>query len=232
MDCCTPPNLQALISQGYGLAAQFLGTTFDAYRPSDPMVPIQAPAIATLTAAFDSDAKFSFGKPAPYGKPLYYGLVDPTELFPGDYLLGDPTVEAPETYFLASFEALNPPLFVRCNRIIDLLATADAAGQDADTLDSPNQNGRTDADDVPLLIGWPASVLTKTRGEQPPSRLPGDQRAAYFEVLLPLSITKLPQPVKIEPGHRLRDDLGQTYTVATAELSHLGWRLLAVVNQT
>ena len=218
MDQC---RLQARINYGLGRAARHLGAPVDICRPTDASSDNWTCIDFGRMAKMEVDPDYGHKRPADIGKPRYYLLGDCTGLCPGDYLRGNQG-----TFFIASMEPNVGALCEVCNRTLDLLETADAANPDAGGY-STNPDGRTDATDVLLLKGWPASVLTKTRGDTPPSKLPGDVRAAYFEVLLPLVV-----PIEITQNMRLRDETGQSYEVTTAEKSPQCWRLLVQQENT
>ena len=54
-----------------------------------------------------------------------------------------------------------------------------------------------------------------------PGELPGDAGTPFWTILLP------PTPVDLLAADVLRDDTGLTYAIASAELTALGWRLIA-----
>ena len=85
--------------------------------------------------------------------------------------------------------------------------------------------GYTRADAEPLLSGFPASVLNAGMAGLDPTDLPSDVVPESWQVLLPAVC----EPV-LRTGDLMRDDLGRTGVVSSAELSDLGWRLL--VKQT
>jgi hypothetical protein len=57
-----------------------------------------------------------------------------------------------------------------------------------------------------ILAGWPISQLQGTKGERGQANLPGDVR--------------------------MSDDIGRFWTISSAELTDLGWRLTAVLAET
>jgi hypothetical protein len=69
---------------------------------------------------------------------------------------------------------------------------------------------------VPIVEGWPASVLTQI------ARVSGalpDSRFGNWTLLLPLL------PARILAGDVVTDDIGRSFLVASAEQSDLGWRM-------
>lgn len=210
-------GIQAKVAYGYLKAATYLGATFTQYRPDGPANPISdANQIATLKAAFDPDAKFSFAKPSGYGKPVYFGLFDPSHVQVGDYLVHD----TQGTYFLAGFEPIKPPMCVQCNRTLTFTRPGPPKI-------GPNAyGGPLPSDAVVMLTAWPASVLKGTKGDKGDTGtlLPGDVRQAWVEILLP-SVGG----VQIRAGDQIVDDqaIPMHYTVSGAELTDLGYRIEA-----
>ena len=73
--------------------------------------------------------------------------------------------------------------------------------------------------ETPLASGWPASILRMPRSEPNPVSLPGDVRAAQWEMLLPPLCGVAPMVADI-----VTDDLGNRYAVAAPEFDK-GWRV-------
>jgi hypothetical protein len=76
--------------------------------------------------------------------------------------------------------------------------------------------GLVDTAAIPILTGWPASVL-EDGGRSAGSSL--DQKFGQWMLLLPVL------PVSPEAGDVVTDDLAQTYVVGATEHSDLGWRI-------
>lgn len=213
-------GIQAKVARGFAIAARFLGSPYVQIRPTTATEPLTQPSFSTLQANFDQAAAFPLTGPAPWGKPTRFGLFDTTDVQAGDYFVGQP--EPGLILFVASFLPMEPPLCIVCNRTVDLYQPA-----------APSQSGlspyagRTDGTDTLLASKWPVSLLTKTRGDADPTRLPSDVRAAYYEVLMPA----IPGTT-ILPTMRLMDEVGNDYVITTAELSPYGWRLLVGVATT
>jgi hypothetical protein len=209
-----PPNgrlrhLQDRIARGLGTAARHIGTPYDAFRPcctSNPLEP--ANRYLRLPAAFTAEDS-SFRRPVGYGRAAWTGIFDTAYTQPGDYLTGPAG-----TFFIAAQESLLPALCVLAPRTLTIARAAApvAAGVNA-------YGGLTAATATPLLIGWPASILFAGTGS--PGDLPGDASVPVWTVLLPNT------PAAIRAADLLTDDRGQSYVVGSAELTALGWRILA-----
>ncbi len=201
---------QDLISRGLGSAARAIGLTTDAMRPTGPALPLD-PVNRYLrlpTVFADVDGRFS--RPVGYGEALSYGVFDTAYTRPGDYL-----VRADSVWFIAGQPSLLPALCVRTNRTVSFLRPA------APALSGLNTYGGADrATLLPLLTGWPASVLVASAGRHPISELPGDASVPFWSVLLPAAAG-----VSLRPADLMQDDLGRTAIVAGAELTELGWRV-------
>ena len=215
------PTIQARINHGNAIATRFLGAPFTQYRPTSVTNPVSGTPVATLQCAFDPDAAFSFARPSGYSKPIYYGLFDGTNVRVGDYLVS----ATQGTFFVAGYEPIKPWLCASCNRTLTIKRTAlpPATGLD------PNYSGRTWPTDTSLMTGWPASILQGTKGEQAPAslRLPGDAREPWWNILLPAY-----PGVILNMGDHATDDLARGYTISSAELTGLGWRLTASLAST
>lgn len=208
--------IQSKINFGYGKAASFLGAPYKQYRPIDPLDPL-GNLLSTIMADFDIAPTFAHKAPSQYGKPLYYGLYDGTNVSIGDYL-----VEATgnNTFFVANMEPNKPPLCVSCNRVLTISRKQlQAVG--------PNYYGGESGNSVPLMSGWPGSELQGVRGEKGPANLPGDTRLPWANFLMPAF-----SGLTIEMADQITDDLGRTYTISSAELTELGWRFTAILADT
>lgn len=204
-------HIRDQISWGLNRTAQHLGDLTDAYRPTGGSEPLAAEnRYLRLRAAF-SPTSGDFSRPQSYGSASYYGYFDSAYTRPGDYL-----VQAARTFFVAEQDDLLPVLCIRANRCITISrATVPTSG-------GPSLYGGGTADNYPLISNWPVSMLGSGAGGQPSAGLPGDQSVSVWTVLLPA-----PSGVVFRPSDRLSDDLGREALITGAELSHLGWRLVA-----
>jgi hypothetical protein len=202
-------RLQDRIARGLGTAARHAGAEYDAYRPADVQTPL-APEnrYLRLPAAF-ADENLSFRRPVQYGRATWSGIFDTAYTRTGDYLAGPAGV-----FFIAAQQSLLPPICILTSATITLSrpAAPSAAGVNSD-------GGLTAATATPVLTGWPASVLFAGSGS--PGELPGDASTPTWTILLPNT------PATISSADVITDNAGRSYVVGSAELTALGWRILA-----
>lgn len=205
------------IRRALGRAAIATGAWCDVYRPDGPFKPLDPERrYLRLNATFSAAAgpQVPFG----YGQATCHGLFDAAYTQPGDYLARTPSDSGdPDVWFIASQQPLAPPLCVRANRLIDLARPA-APKQ-------PGMNGYggvTHRDAIVLASAWPASILASGGSGLDAAGLPADAAPGAWSILLPRIAG-----VVLRPGDLVTDDLARTAVIATAELSALGWRLLA-----
>jgi hypothetical protein len=209
-------KLQKKVYAGYAKAALRIGPVFSLFRPSDPLNPLGFGPIATLNASFNAE-DMAYGRPNKYGKPTWYCLVDGTQTQVGDYL-----INATQTFFIAAMQPILPILAVDCNRTINVLRPQQQTG-----LGAVGYGGDIDANETPLMTGWPASVLQGTKGEKNEVNLPGDVRNPWWQILMPAF-----PGVVLQSADIITDDIGRRYIVSSAELTDLGWRMTAMSAQT
>lgn len=146
-----------------------------------------------------------------YGNSLWHGVFDAAYTRPGDYLVQDEG-----TWFIASQHRLQPVLCVKADRVISFNrpVVPSATG-------STTYGGITATNVMPLMVNWPASIITASNGGRPFGNLPTDNSAVpYWTVLLPVW-----GGVVLRPTDLMADDLGRNAVVMAAELTELGWRL-------
>ena len=211
-------EIQAKVAFGLGKAAQYVGAMVTQYRPIGSANPMSAAAHGTLLAAFDQDGTLSLAKPQAWDKPFVFAAMDTTDVASGDILVGL------DTYFVARFEPMRPPLCVLTNRVVAFLTEAD--GEGAAFGEGAGFSGRAASTDVAVASGWPAAVIPKSRGTPDPLKLPTDTMEARFEVFAP----RIPG-VTLTAGMRMTDDLGAAAIIETAELQPHGWHLSVLAAQ-
>jgi len=202
------PTLQNLISKGWGVAARRLGTPFVVFRPRGICKPLATGnRVIKLNAAFNAEDE-SFRRVAGYGDAVWWGVFDSLYTKPGDYLSGFDSCGNEAVYFIAAQRPLLPAQCVKTNRVVNVLRPpAPQAGV---------YGGMVLEAAVPIVEGWPASVLTQI------ARVSGalpDSRFGNWTLLLPLL------PARILAGDVVTDDIGRSFLVASAEQSDLGWRM-------
>lgn len=204
------------VQHGNGIAAVKLGPLYAFVRPSNPLAPIPG-AYAYLSAFLTTDDKSASTKANTYGKPLWYGRFDRTTTLPGDYMIGQAG-----TFFIAAQQSLLTTLLVECNRVITVRTTTASVAGAAGFGAQPYADNTERFNGVIAMAGWPASILAGTKGKSNESQLPGDVRTPWVAVLVPAY-----PGVTIRTGDQLTDDLARTFTISSAELTDLGWRLTA-----
>ncbi len=203
------PHLQDLISRGLGAAARHIGIPYDAFRPASSLNPLDpANRYMRLTAAFTQD-NLSFRSPIGYGHAAWSGIFDSAYTRPGDYLAGPAG-----TFFVAAQQPLLPTLCILTTRTISIMrpGAPDIAGIN-------EYGGLTATTAMPVITGWPASILFAGSGS--PGDLPGDAAIPTWTVLLPNT------PVPLRSADLIGDDRGLSYVIGSPELTPLGWRILA-----
>ena len=210
-------KLQDRLYLGLGLSARHIGQSADAFRPKGPFNPLDKQnRFLRLPATFVS-AKGNDGRTNVYGEALWHGIFDASYTRSGDYLVLDTGA-----FFIASQEPLLPVLCVKTTRTISIVRP------DMQTSAAGNAyGGYTSGGSVPLMEGWPASVLGENRTSASAADLPTDQTVPYWNILLP-AITS----VILSPGDLITDDLRRTATIAGTELTNLGWRISAKMATT
>lgn len=204
-------RLNAKIEWGRGKAAQHLGLACTVFRPltDAPLVN----QVATLKAAFNA-ANETYTKPNAYGKPLWWGDFDGRKTLPGDYLVRsfDGAI-----WFIAGQPQLLPVICVDCQRSVSLARQSADAG-----LGAIAYSGVV-APTTILGVGaaWPCAIVLGGAGGEA-AGLPADASDAGWRVYLPVSV-----PITIESTDFITDDLGRRFEIEAAELTELGWRLVA-----
>ena len=203
--------MAAKVRYGYGKGASAVGRLVTKYRPSGAGNPL-ATSYGTTLAAFDTVPKFTFINPQKFGAPLFYALMDSTGVEPGDYLVG-----SGDTYFAITVPDIGPVEAVICNAVVTVTRTSPTlkAGQ-------MPYGASTTATDAIMLQSWPASALLKNKGERLDTVLPGDTKTSAWEILLPASV-----PITLRTSDIIADTNGRRWIVGGAELTFLGWRILA-----
>jgi hypothetical protein len=213
--------LQQKIYGSYAQAAQRIGQMYSLYRPTSSLNPIMmSNIITTLPASFNVE-DMRYQKAETYGKALWYGLLDGTQTQVGDYL-----VYQGNTFFIAAMQLALPILAVRCNRLVRIGRMPVENGPGYSGYSGVVQSEETDVlgtsgAEGSFVSGWPASILIGGKAEQG-TTLPSSVKQSGVVILLPASI-----PIVIAESDVLQDDLGRDYAIETAELTDLGWRILA-----
>lgn len=217
MDAAT---INARIYAGRGKAAQRIGYSYTVHRPVSAATALPAP-IATIPAAFNAgDNKYA--KPNEYGHPIWYADLDGRLVQPGDYLVR--TDQPTDVYFVAGMQPLLPIIAIDCPRTVRVTVpvptTAIGAVGYSGICDTVGEMTTALGSNA---AGWPCSITLGKGTQTAATHLPtGSTKQQGWQVLLPPSV-----PITINAGMRLIDDLGRKYDVVAAELSDLGWRIMA-----
>lgn len=208
-------TINAKIYAGRAQAALRLGLDYQLFRPTAAINPF-AGSLLTLKAAFNSGDN-NYAKPNLYGDPVWFGDFDGRLTQRGDYL-----VRGQQIYFIAAMQPLLPIVCIDCNRIMSLVREPSAV-----SVGAVGYSGESPDTQVAVLSGWPAAVIAGGRGENAGTTLPASARNGGYRILLPTSV-----PVLINPSDVLIDDLGRRYVVESAELTDMGYRILALEEHT
>lgn len=210
-------SIQEAIYQGYGFAAEVLGSPCSRFRAVGDTNPLSH-QISTVQAAFDVDPQFSFKRSTEYGNAIWYGLFDATDCAVGDYIVS-PTSGM---FFIAALDSLHPPMCVQCNQTVSILRP-----HSADGVGEVGYGGDEASEADAVMSAWPASVISGAKGTQSDADLPGDTSMPAFTILIPA----LPG-IDIKTADVMTDNLGRRYKIWAAEITNLGWRLKAGLTQT
>lgn len=202
-------RLQDVISRGLGTAARHIGATCHAFRPSSAIEPL-APEnrYLRLTAAFTQD-NLSFRSPVGYGHATWSGIFDSAYTRPGDYLTGPAGI-----FFISAQQALLPTICVLATRTVSITRAIAP-----DVVGINPYGGLVSSTATPVITAWPASILFAGSGA--PGDLPGDASVPTWTILLPST------PAPLKSADLVADDRGFSYVISSAELTSLGWRILA-----
>lgn len=209
--------LEDRLRRAEGRAATAIGLWCEAYRPQGGG-PALDPANRFLRLpAFLAPPE---GRPPGYGAAAWRGVFDAAYTRPGDYIMrpeSAPGADDAAQWFIAAQEPLTPILCIRAERMLRLTRPLGAS--------EPGINGYGGAGaeaEAMLLDLWPASVLTSGGTGTAGADLPADVPAGSWQILLPAT-----PGITLRTDDIARDDLGRAAVVTSAELTALGWRLIA-----
>lgn len=210
--------LSALIYKGRGKAAAHIGLPCNIFRPLTATAPLTN-LIATLPAAFNS-GDTTYLRANEFNDPIWYADYDGTQTQPGDYLV---RVMDGKIWFVSAQQQILPTMVVDCNRVVNVLRPQQQTGVGAQ-----GYGGDTVGLETPLITGFPASILVGPKSDKSIVNLPGDVRNPSWAVLLP----SLPGNIYLRNEDVITDDQSRRYVISSAELSDLGWRIMAVQAET
>lgn len=202
-------QIQDRVYWGMNIVARTIGTTTDAFRPTDNTDPINpANRYLRLHAAFQpagSEARHA----APQVSGLWTGYFDGAYTRPGDYLVQDGLI-----WFIASQRRLQPILCVQTNRQLSVSRPI------LTTMVGQSSYGGV-ASSESLFVNWPASMTLSGTSGRPATDLPTDSPIPLWTVLLP----EVPG-VNLTVADMITDDLGRISVIIASEQTPLGWRLI------
>jgi hypothetical protein len=212
-------RLVDVIQRSLGRAAHAVGSWCDAYRAAGKDHPLAvANRFMKLQAAF-SPPDAGFARPVGYGQAVWWGLYDAAYTRVGDFLVRPASAPGQTdggVWFVAAQQPMLPVLCVRATRVVDFARPAAAASAGLN-----GYGGVTAQNTQDLALGWPASVLASGSGGVGGADLPSGAPPGNWDVLLPA----IPG-IGLRNGDVMRDDLGRSGVVSSAEKTDLGWRLL------
>jgi hypothetical protein len=216
-------SIQTAIYLGYAQLANVIGQPFQQFRPLSVNAPT-GPAcfVQTLNAVFDARSDFKFAGTPIIGKSAWYVAVDGTQTAAGDFLIGPMNGGDINTWFISDQVPMQPIGAVKCNGVISIYRPAGNPGFGAQPY-----GGDAVSTLIPIMLNWPCSILQGTKGEKGDSQLPGDVRMPWFALQFPGY-----KNIQVAAGDVLVDDLGRRFKTSSAEVTHRGWRLTAILAET
>lgn len=158
--------------------------------------------------------------PVGHGHVTWQGLFDAAYTRPGDFIVcaaSHPGATDAAIFFIAAQQPLLPPLCIRTSANIQVERSIMS-----NTIGAAGYGGTGALTSVAVLSNWPASIVHATGAGLNPLDLPATVAPGSWELLFPT----VPGLV-LRTNDRITDDLGRTATVTAAELSDLGWRVIA-----
>lgn len=253
-------QLQPKIQYGYAKCAEKIGSSFNLYRSPSPINPISPNNLLGVINC-SANVSWEYMTTQKYGKAVWNLIIETRRFVPqvsarvGDYLVPVPFEYAdnsplnepsrlgfdvagalstgePEysngfigdknVYFVGAEEYLLPILGVNCNRTLTIIRPTQAVGAGYQ-----GYAGYTPPTSLTIMSGMPASVLEEGTAGGAPTKLPTDTKEPRYIILMPNLGN-----VILRSDDIVVDDLNQEYVITDAELTFLGWRVVAeqVVN--
>jgi hypothetical protein len=238
-------TIQQKIYTGYGKAALRLGESYQIYRSSSAINPLdQSNLLGTILAGFNIDVNL-YKNPNKFGNSLWNVMADGSQLQNYDYLVAanfiglsgggnlllanggrliiQPSGDSSDlkTFYVSDMQPLVPIQAVECNRIVTVIRPTQPLPAGGPT----GYGGYVQNDPSTFTVvmqDCPASVLQDSKGRSNPISLPTSALKAYVKVYLPfLGETFL------QTGDLINTDLNVSYQIQQAELTDQGWRIIA-----
>ena len=213
-------KLQDTLQRGLGQAARHIGHWCGVFRPTcaaDALNPVNQ--ILRLPAAF-LPASGRSQVPVGYGQVAWQGIFDAAYTRPGDFLQhaeSAPAAGDGGVWFIAAQQPLLPVLCVRTSAVIEVHRPITSATPGIGAYGGAPSTGST-----VILSGWPAAIILAEGRGSDPADLPSDVTPGSWSVLLPAVGN-----VRFRANDQIHDDRGRVAIIAAAELTDLGWRLVA-----
>lgn len=195
-------DLSALISKGFGRAAQRTGSEYLVFRPNGAINPLSnRNRIGTILVTFPGEALTDL-KVSEYREALFETKC----IKVGDYLKG-----AEGVFFVCGLPQYAQPLCALTNRLVSLARPVrPALGAYA---------GGYSFGLTGMASAWPARVLAL--GNHSASVMPGESRLAVWSIELPAL------PFSPCASDVIKDDLGRSFVISSADETRAGWMLVA-----
>ncbi len=197
-----------------------IGAWCDVYRPTTAEQPLNGRNhLMRLSAAFlPLDGRTR--APVTHGHVIWQGVFDAAYTSPGDFIVRNasrPGALDGATFFIAAQQPLLPSLCVRTSATIQAVRSIVS-----NTAGAADYGGAGALTSTTILSDWPASIVHATGTGLNPLDLPATVAPGSWELLFPT----VPGLV-LRTNDRISDDIGRSALVTAAELSDLGWRVIA-----
>lgn len=207
--------VQSRIWYGYKKAANRVGQIYSQYRSNMFTMPI-----ISLNNLISDEFRlvvsidFKMIRSRPFGVAREVAILDFNEVQVGDYFVGQGY-----TYFLCGIQPYVEATVIYCNAIATVTRTSLPQTKGFVGYGGLNSSSETI---IPVLTGWPASILQKGRREMNRDGIPASMPNRDVEILLP----NIPNLV-FEPGDIITDQNNLRYAIVFPEITDNGWRISA-----
>ncbi|HQU04303.1 MAG TPA: hypothetical protein PLT25_06250 [Acidocella sp.] len=206
---------ESLYDLGYSISGGILGKPYTQYRPSGSGAAIASGnLLGNLNAYLTVDAALKGVTQLQFGKAIWYGAIERTNLLSGDYIVGPLG-----TFFVAGTAYPGPVSLVQCNHVVTLTRLPESITPGA----SSTYGGDVIAAETTIFTSWPCSLLIAGSRMTPSAMsLPNDGKMSAVQFLLPSSV-----PAALYTNDILTDENGNRFAASSAEQTVLGWRMNA-----
>ena len=215
----TAQSIQASIWSGMAATAAALGFPYQQFRPSGPNDPLAGTPLNPALLVAASAQPNTFDAAPGWGKPERVLYLDGAQTGVGDYLVGGPL----GTMAIVSQEPMLPVTGITCNHLL----TFKRPGAPTSFGAQSGYGGDVAAQEMALLVAWPAWLSASSSGGRGPANLPGDVGMPHADIRLPAW-----PGVTLLNGDVVLDERGRRYKVISAEQTAMGWRIAAELSMT